>query len=170
METIYPIIKKARYMNPSKTKIQVTLENENGTVNVAEFQITKDAPEGTNAIWDRIKKEYDLNEMDVELENAIKRSAAQRDYEEKKKKASIESAKMKMLFDAKLNFFNFPFIDQLTDEEKATIRRAPDLQMLQIAIVMVVTSYSSRTGKSLLDIFDEIEDYVYTKGTNEENV
>jgi hypothetical protein len=165
METIYPIIRKAKYMNQDKTKIQVLLENENGTTNLAEFQIRKDALEGENVLWDRIKKEYDMSLMDSDLEDSIRRFNLQREYEDKRKKAALESEKMKMLFDAKLNFFNFPLIDELSDEEKATIRRAPDLQMLQVAIVWVLINYATRNNKSMLDVFDAMEDAIFTKGT-----
>jgi 23S rRNA maturation mini-RNase III len=65
---------------------------------------------------------------------------------------------LRNLFDQKLYFFNLPFINELTDEEKSSIRRAPNATLLHIAAAASIISYTQRTGKTLIDIFDQIED------------
>lgn len=162
MATKYPIIKNPRFTNPSKTKLIVTLVDENGKATNAEMVVPEGRAKGVNPIWDRIMEEHDIKKMEKEREDRDRQVMTQRRYEEKKKLAAVENEKMRILFNMKLEFFNLPFAKDLTIEEKAMIRRAPDQLMLHMAMTLVLIKYSERTGTSLLDMFDLMEDAKYS--------
>lgn len=167
--TTYPIIKNPEFIDLEKTFVRMTLVAEDGKETVAEFKVPPNRESGVNEFWDRIVAEHDIEEMrkrrnDLEL---IKIQEAQRI--EKKKRAQIETEMLRQLFDQKLYYFNLPFINELTDEEKASIRRAPNMNLLFIAATNVFASYMQRTGKNMVDIFDNIEDKEFEDASNANN-
>lgn len=156
--TTYPIIKNPEFIDLQKTFVRMTLEDENGKQTVAEFKVPENRQLGINEFWDRIVAEHDVEAMRQRRNEIESRAIAERERLEKKRKAQIENETLRTLFDQKLYFFNLPFVNDLTDEEKSSIRRAPNLTLLQIAAVSSMLTYMQRTGKTLTDIFDEIED------------
>jgi hypothetical protein len=101
-----------------------------------------------------MKKRRDDIEKKIKIEQSLS---------EKKKRAANDNRILQSLFDKKLKFFNLHFIKDLTPEEKSAIRRASDETFLTIAIVEAVQNYIKRSGKTLLELFDEIEDEEYKK-------
>jgi hypothetical protein len=156
--TTYPIIKNPEFVDLQKTFVRMLLVDESGRETLAEFKVPENKEPGINEFWDRIVAEHDVevmrkNRNDLE---AMKIQEVQR--LEKKKKSQIENEILRQLFDQKLYYFNLPFVSELTDDEKSSIRRAPNLTLLNVAVTSVFNSYMSRTGKTIVDIFDEIED------------
>lgn len=167
--TTYPIIKNPEFIDLEKTFVRMTLVTEDGKETVAEFKVPEGRQTGINEFWDRIVAEHDIEAMrkrrnDLEL---MKIQESQR--MEKKRRAQIETEMLRQLFDQKLYYFNLPFINELTDEEKASIRRAPNMNLLFIAATNVFTSYMQRTGKTMVDIFDNIEDKEFEDASNANN-
>lgn len=164
--TTYPIIKKADFIDLNKTRVRVLLEDEGGRQTVAELGVPKDRALGQNEIWDRIVSEFDVEEMSKRRNNVERKRAIEKDLAEKKKKATIENDILRNLFNNKLYYFNLPFIDELTDEEKSAIRRAPNVALLNAAVAVALINYTQRTGKTFTDLFDEIEDKEFEEVNN----
>ena len=156
--TTYPIIKNPEFIDLEKKFVRMILVDESGKETVAEFKVPDDRQAGVNEFWDRIVAEHDIEAMRKKRNEIEIMKMQEADRIEKKKKAQIENETLRQLFDQKLYYFNLPFINELTDDEKASIRRAPNLNLLYIAAASVFASYTERTGKKMIDIFDEIED------------
>lgn len=156
--TTYPIIKNPEFVDLQKTFVRMLLVDESGRETLAEFKVPENKEPGINEFWDRIVVEHDVEVMRKKRNDleAMKIQEVQR--LEKKKKSQIENEILRQLFDQKLYYFNLPFVSELTDDEKSSIRRAPNLTLLNVAVTSVFNSYMSRTGKTIVDIFDEIED------------
>lgn len=156
--TTYPIIKNPEFIDLQKTFVRMTLVSEDGKETVAEFKVPENREPGVNEFWDRIVAEHDVEAMRKKRNDREQLRIQELQRLEKKHKARIENDILRQLFDLKLYYFNLPFVNELTDEEKTSIRRAPNISLLNIAVTYVFNSYMSRTGKKITDIFDEIED------------
>lgn len=156
--TTYPIIKNPEFIDLQKTFVRMTLVSEDGKETVAEFKVPENREPGVNEFWDRIVAEHDVEAMRKKRNDREQLRIQELQRLEKKHKARIENDILRQLFDLKLYYFNLPFVNELTDEEKTSIRRAPNVGLLNIAVASVFNSYMNRTGKKITDIFDEIED------------
>lgn len=154
----YPIIKNPEFIDLQKTFVRFLMVDENGKETVAEFKVPENREPGVNEFWDRIVQEFDIEEMRRKRNELETRIVNERERLEKKKLAQVQNEILKNLFDQKLYFFNLPFINELTDEEKSSIRRAPNISLLNMAISTILLNYTQRSGKTLIDIFDMIED------------
>lgn len=164
--TTYPIIKNPEFIDLQKNFVKMILVDENGKETVAEFKVPENRQSGINEFWDRIVAEHDVEAMRRRRNNIETMRIQEAERLEKKKRASVENELLRRLFDQKLYYFNLPFVNELTDEEKASIRRAPNETLLQIAASTVFMSYMQRTGKSITTIFDEIEDKEFEDATS----
>lgn len=154
----YPIIKNPEYVDLQKTTVKLTLVSENGTSTVSEFKVPQDKARGVNPLWDRVMDEFDIEKMRRDRNNLEVRRTQEKEFQEKKRKAAVESEKLRVLFDTKMKLFNLPFVSKATDREKAAIRRAPDLMMLSIVATTLAQKYIQDSGSTFLDLFDEIDD------------
>lgn len=156
--TTYPIIKNPEFVDLQKTFVRMLLVDESGRETLAEFKVPENKEPGINEFWDRIVVEHDVEVMRKKRNDLEAMRIQEVQRLEKKKKSQIENEILRQLFDQKLYYFNLPFVSELTDDEKSSIRRAPNLTLLNVAVTSVFNSYMSRTGKTIVDIFDEIED------------
>lgn len=164
--TKYPIIKNPEFIDLQKTFVRMTLVDESGKETVAEFKVPDNRQAGVNEFWDRIVAEHDIEEMRRKRNNLETLRIQEAERIEKKKRAQVENDILRQLFDQKLYYFNLPFINDLTDEEKASIRRAPSINLLFIAASLVFASYMQRSGKTMTEIFDDIEDKEFADAAN----
>lgn len=162
----YPIIRNPEFIDLQKNFVRMTLVAEDGKETVAEFKVPDNRQTGVNEFWDRIVAEHNVEAMRRRRNDIETMRIQEASRLEKKKKALVENEVLRQLFDQKLYYFNLPFVNDLTDEEKASIRRAPNLTLLQIAVNSVFASYMKRTGKSITTIFDEIEDKEFEDASN----
>lgn len=165
----YPIIKNPEFIDLQKTFVRFLMVDENGKETVAEFKVPENREPGVNEFWDRIVQEFDIEEMRRRRNELETRIINERERLEKKKLAQVQNEILKNLFDQKLYFFNLPFINELTDEEKSSIRRAPNISLLNIAVSTALLGYTERTGKTLIDVFDMIEDQEFESEVAEES-
>jgi hypothetical protein len=156
--TTYPIIKNPEFVDLQKTFVRMLLVDESGKETLAEFKVPENKEPGINEFWDRIVAEHDVEVMRKKRNDIEAMRIQELQRLEKKKKSQVENEILRQLFDQKLYYFNLPFVSELTDDEKSSIRRAPNLTLLNVAVASVFNSYMSRTGKTIVDIFDEIED------------
>lgn len=164
--TTYPIIKNPEFIDLQKNFVRMTLVAEDGKETVAEFKVPPNREPGVNEFWDRIVAEHDIEAMRKRRNDLETMRIQEAERMEKKKRAQIENELLRQLFDQKLYYFNLPFVNDLTDEEKASIRRAPTINLLFIAASLVFASYMQRTGKTMTEIFDDIEDKEFADAAN----
>lgn len=162
----YPIIRNPEFVDLQKNFVRMTLVAEDGKETLAEFKVPENRQAGVNEFWDRILAEHDVEAMRRKRNDIETMRIQEEERLAKKKRAQVENDLLRQLFDQKLYYFNLPFVNDLTDEEKASIRRAPNLALLQAAVATVFASYMERTGKSMISIFDEIEDKEFENASN----
>ena len=154
----YPIIKNPQFVDLEKTKVRMTLVQENGTESVAELAVPKDKARGVNEFWDRIMDEFDIEQMRKDRNNLETRMRQDAEMQAKKRKASVENEKLKQLFDMKMTAFNLPFVANASDADKAAVRRAPSPMMLNLVVIQLATKYLEENEMSFLDLFDLLDD------------
>ena len=154
----YPIIKNPEFVDLEKTTARVTLVNESGIETVTEFKVPAKWAKGVDPLWDRILTEFDVEKMRRDRNNQETRKNQDKQLTDKKKKAAAESEKLRQLFTAKMNLFNLPFVANASDKDKAAVRRAPDMTMLNLVASHLVSKYITEKDMTFLDLFDEIDD------------
>lgn len=161
--TTYPIIKNPHYVDAKKTIVGMTLVQENGIEAQAQFSVPKNREKGVNAFWDRILEEFDEQKMRDDR-NAIEvKRKRDEEFMTKKRRAAIESEKLRILFDQKMKAFEYPFVKEATNEEKSAIRRSPDSITLSIVISMLAQKYINSKNFSVLDFVDDIDNSLEKK-------
>lgn len=168
MSEQYPKIENPEFVDFKKTRVRFFLVREDGVKTVAELMVPENGELGKNEHWDQIVASFDVEEMRKKRDNIERKMRIEYDLNEKKKKSAVENRALQFLFDRKLQFFNQHFVKDLTQEEKSTVRRASNEVFLNLAIQNAIQNYLQRTGKSLLELLDEIEDEQYKK-LDEEN-
>lgn len=162
----YPKIESPEFIDVQKTRVRFLLVAENGIKTVAELKVPDNRELGVNDHWDKIVANFDVEQMAARRNNIERKKMIEQSVLDKKRKAAIENLTLQTLFDKKLQFFNLHFINDLTYEEKSAVRRAPNETFLNIAILIAIQNYTQRTGKPLLELFDEIEDEQYKQTTS----
>lgn len=159
--TTYPIIKNPEYVDLEKTTIRMTLISESGLESVAEFKVPANKERGVNQYWDRIMDEFDVEAMRQARNDLERRRMRQAEMDDKRKKANEQNERLRQLFDMKIKLFNFPFIANATMEEKAAVRRAPDMTLLMVVVTTLAQKYMQDNSLTFIDFFDQIEDILY---------
>ena len=154
----YPILKNPEFVDLQKSVARVTLVDESGVETVTEFKVPAKWAKGVNPLWDRILSEFNVDKMRRDRNNLETRKTQDKQLADKKRKAAAESEKLRQLFAAKMNLFNLPFVANAPDTDKAAVRRAPDMTMLNLVASHLVTKYLDEKQMSFLDLFDEIDD------------
>ena len=156
-------IKNPEYVDVKKTRIRMTLVNENGAEQIAEFTVPEGRARGVNPYWDKILDEFDERAMRNRRNNIEVRRQQEAVLNDKRRKASIENDRLRQLFDTKMKCFSLPFVDEASDVDKAAVRRAPDFQMLNLVITTLAMKYMQDKGMTFIDLFDLIDDMQYAK-------
>lgn len=154
----YPIIKNPQFVDLEKTKVRMTLVQENGTESVAELTVPANKERGINEFWDRIMDEFDVEKMRKDRNNLETRMRQDAEMQAKKRKATVENEKLKQLFDMKMAAFNLPFVASAADADKAAVRRAPTPLMLNLVVTQLAVKYLEENNMSFLDLFDLLDD------------
>lgn len=153
-----PIIKDPFFVDLEKTTVRMKLVNDNGVESIAEFKVPEDQALGVNPYWDRIVEEFDVEKMREDRNILEKKMRQEQDFRRKKDKAAVENEKLRKLFDAKMECFSLPFIANASDEDKAVVRRAPDLVLLNMIVTKLADKYMNENNMSYIELFDMIDD------------
>jgi hypothetical protein len=156
-----PKLENPHYIDLEKTQVGVTLVYENGVKQSAVFKVPTNGEKGLNKFWDRILEEFDEKAMRKARNDLELRRIEEQNFRNKKHKAALESAKLRTLFDKKIQAFEMPFVKNATNEEKAAVRRSPNELILNIIMTSLAIKYINSNNISLIDFidqFDEIEE------------
>jgi hypothetical protein len=151
-------IKDPIFVDIEGTRVRFVLDYNNGLKTIAEFTVPQDRQKGVNEYWDHIVDNFDVDKMLINRKNVEKRRISEMRIRQKKEKAATEGEHLRKLFESKMKFFQLPFVNDLSDEDKASIRRAPNELMLSLAMFQIFNKYLQTTNMSMLDFFDMIED------------
>lgn len=151
-------IRDPEFIDVAKTKVRFKLIDENGAESVAELAVPPKMARGVNPYWDRILDEFDVDKMRRDRNTKEQRLIKQREFEDKKRKAGIENEKLKALFNAKMQAFEMPFINDAPDKVKSAIRRAPNLMLLNAVIQEQMLQFMKEKDMSFIDLFDYLDD------------
>lgn len=159
--TTYPILKNPEFVDLEKTTVRVKLVYENGSESEAQFKVPADRARGVNDMWDRILDEFDVEAMRKARNDLEIRRRREIEYEDKRRKAAIQSELLRQLFDKKMSVFNLPFMNDASRDDKASIRRAPNEILLYAAATLVIQKYLQENNLTFVDLIDLIDDMEY---------
>lgn len=157
------------FMNDRFSVIRFQIE-ENGRTTVYDLNIPDD-PEVAlqNKYYAAINQQYDLQELKDEFTTRLEEHRRRQEYQSTRQEVVEASKSLKELFELKVMMFeDYPFLSELSTEDQALLRRAPDKAMLMVVLGMLVTKYTESKQLSILDLYEEIEDHIFSKIAEEQ--
>lgn len=151
-------IKNPEFVDLEKTTVRLTLIRENGVESIAEFKVPDNQERGVNPYWDKVLDQFDVDEMKKRRNMIEINNRKMNAFRMKKQQASVENEKLRDLFDLKMQAFNLPFVANATDEDKAAVRRAPSILLLNIVISSLAIKYMQENEMTYIDLFDYLDD------------
>jgi len=146
------------FVDLEKTTVRFKLVSETGVTSTAELKVPKDGARGVNPYWDQILDNFDVAKMRKDRNEQETRQRKQREAEDKKRKAHEENVRLRNLFNRKMKAFELPYINEMGNDVKAAIRRAPDDQFLTLLLNQLTLKYMTDNNMSYVDYLDYIDD------------
>lgn len=153
-----PKLENPHYIDLEKTQVGVTLVFENGVKQNAVFKVPPDGEKGINPYWDRILDEFDEKAMRKERNDLEVKRIQENNFRNKKLRSSNENLRLRTLFDKKMKAFEFPFVKNASNEDKAAVRRSPDEMMLNLVLTALAIKYLQDNSMSFIDLFDRMDE------------
>lgn len=154
------VIKNPIFVNTACDVIRLTLVKENDISTVAEFKIPENGERGINEYWDYILDNFNIDELIAHRRSIEKKYLDERKYVKQKEEAAIEANILKDLFNLKIAVFNYPFVKSASDEDKAAVRRAQDVLVLNMIITKLAHEYMEKNNLTMIQLLDLIDDEV----------
>lgn len=135
-------IKRARYLNSSRTLIYTEIEAEDGTVSKLTFQAPLGNELGVNPLFDKIAKEVTLEKMSEDFRKVELDIHRRKQYEKQRYQSALERKKMSELLEKKAQAFENPIVENLNSRVLRTaIRKAKNEQQIQSLIIAGLVNY-----------------------------
>lgn len=142
---------------------------ENDRVQTYDTTIPADLENTTNKYLIALKEQYDFEELKEQYNTRLKQHRERQAYQATRAEVNQASQALKELFELKVMMFeDYPFLSKLTLEDQSLIRRAPDKTILTVVLGMLIQKYVQSNDKSILDLYEEIEDHIFEKLAAEE--
>ena len=135
-------IKRARYMNSSRTLIYVELETEDGTLSKLQFQAPPNNQLGVNPLFDRVVNEIGLEKMSSDFREVELQAHKRNQFEAQKRQSQFERQKMTALLEKKAQAFENPIVEALDSRLlRTSIRKAQSEQQIQSLIIAALVTF-----------------------------
>lgn len=151
-------ILEPEFIDLEKTRIKFKIENDSGGIQPAELVVPKDGARGINQYWDLILDNYDIMELRKKRNEKELIERRQREMKDKQRKASEENARLRKLFDKKMKAFELPYIKDAPSDVRAAIRRAPDIEILNVFLQDITVNFIKENSMSYIDYLDYLDD------------
>lgn len=146
------------FIDDEKTKIRFKILFENGKECVAELTVPENREKGKNKYWDRIVENFDIAELENDLDRRLENQAKKIQHLEEKKKSQQKTLELKTLFNMKTRIFEHPLTKSLDTETKSAIRRAPTMEILMFFLYDIYKDYLTTHKMSYNDFLDYLDD------------
>lgn len=145
------------FVDLEKTRVRFKIVTD-GVIQSAELKVPPKQERGVNEYWDRILDEFDIQKMREDRNNKELRDRKAREVEDKRRKGNLENQRLKELFQVKIKAFELPYITSASDDTKAAIRRAPNIELLTLILNELALGYMKENNMTYLDYIDYLDD------------
>jgi len=153
-------IENVEFANDEYTRVRFVIVNDDkGTRQLAELRVPENYETGVNKYWDLILDQCDIETLKQERLDKIEKHREIISREKEKRESAKEAQELKKLFDLKSSYMKLPFVQ--TEEDKSTIRKAPNEMTLNFIVQKMMDEYLEQNKMDSDEFFDEIEDAMY---------
>jgi len=162
-------IENVEFANNEYTRVRFVIVNEDkGTKQLAELRVPENYETGVNKYWDIILDQCDIESLKQDRLDKIEKQKEMFSREKEKQESAKEARELKKLFDLKSSYIKLPFVQ--TEEDKSTIRKAPNEMVLNFIIQKMMDDYLEQNKMDSDEFFDEIEDAMYEDSDDDSSV
>lgn len=158
------------FIDLEKTRIKFKIQTDSGGIQVAEIVVPKDGERGINQYWDQILDNYDIQELRKKRNEKEILERRQREMKDKQRKANEENERLRRLFNKKMKAFDMPFIKDASSEIRSAIRRAPDMEILDLFLYDITINFMKQNNMSYVDYLDYLDDLEDEKQAKKDKV
>jgi len=162
-------IENVEFANNEYTRVRFVIVNEDkGTKQLAELRVPENYETGVNKYWDLILDQCDIESLKQDRLDKIEKHKEMFSREKEKQESAKEARELKKLFDLKSSYIKLPFVQ--TEEDKSTIRKAPNEMVLNFIIQKMMDDYLEQNKMDSDEFFDQIEDAMYEDSDDDSSV
>jgi len=142
----------------------VIVNEEKSKRQLAELRVPENYEAGVNKYWDMILDQCDIESLKQDRLDKLEKHKERISREKENQESAKEARELKELFDLKSSYIKLPFVQ--TEEDKSTIRKAPNEMILNFIIQKMMDDYLEQNKMDSDEFFDEIEDAMYEDNDN----
>lgn len=162
----YERLSRPAFTNPTTIRCQGVLAD--GTLEEVDIQVPPNDAVGVNEYFDFILETYNIADIRAAYDVALKRHRAQQAAERDKAKREIENKRLEVLFNSKAKIFEMPFIAESAAEVRSAVRRAPNLEILNIIVNDSFRAYLEANEMTYSDYLDHLDELAYEQQSETE--
>jgi len=149
----------------SRARLQI-LDEEREIVQNAELEVPENFERGKNKYWDMILDTYTVENLKEKREQRNISVEESKKLQAQRIEGAKEAEELKELFNLKSFYYNLPFVE--TEENKSTIRKAPNKLCLDYVVYKMIDEYADKYSVDTEALFDIIEDAIFENLDNDE--
>lgn len=162
----YERLSRPAFTNPTTIRCQGVLAD--GTLEEIDIEVPPNDEAGVNEYFDFILNTYDIADIRAAYDVALKRHRAQQAAERDKQRRAEENKRLEVLFNSKAKIFEMPFISDSSAEVRSAIRRAPNLEILNIIVTDSFRTYLEANEMTYSDYLDHLDELAYEQQSETE--
>lgn len=162
----YERLSRPAFTNPTTIRCQGVLAD--GTLEEIDIQVPPNDEAGVNEYFDFILNTYDIADIRAAYDIALKRHRAQQAAERDKQRRAEENKRLEVLFNSKAKIFEMPFITDSSADVRSAIRRAPNLEILNIIVTDSFRAYLEANEMTYSDYLDRLDELAYEQQSETE--
>ena len=127
----------ARFINSSRTKMEVVELKEDGTTERKQVEVPAERARGVDPYFDAILDQFDIEKLSEDFKEVERKAAERRRYEDERKRAEEQRRRINALFEFKAASFNLPFVEEFEHAKLRTrIRKAKSKQEIDNMVIL----------------------------------
>lgn len=162
----YERLSRPALTNPTTLRCQGVLAD--GSLEEIDIEIPPNDAAGVNEYFDFILDTYDMTDIRAAYDVALKRHRAQQAAEKDKQRREEENKRLEVLFNAKAKVFEMPFIADSSSDVRSAIRRAPNVEILNIIVSDSFRLYLETNEMTYSDYLDRLDEITYEQQSETE--
>lgn len=152
-------LRKIEFTSTEYAKVRFEILNtRTGEAKFAETAVPENYEKGKNKYWDKILEITTVEKLKEKRQIKEEKGKALIEARNKQIESEIENEKLKELFNMKAYYFNMPFVENASDDDKGLIRKSPNIFTLQYIVQKLMDKYVDENNMTLDDLIEEIED------------
>lgn len=160
-------IKKARFMNSSKTLMEVEVErSKTGKSRLVTLNVPDKFEKGKDAYFDKVLEKFDIDELSTNFDNAVEAQNKKQQWKAARDETEAKGRMLNQLFKKKVEFLNSKILENSTADQRRAIRKANTFEKYQMIQTEIVRLYAEENNVSFYDAVMLIDEPVVKEEDN----